>query len=393
MDRHHDLLQPDDRLDALPGYGGRAGLLAAAHAEPADLRIIVTDRRIRPEPSDAVVVSVGDPAARNVGIVAAHLESAGGTTRAFANLLNSGPEVVHARLRLSTGHETIAERTLDVPAGGAASAVFDLPAGTPTRVQFDLDGGDALDADDDATLERSPFRVAYGTGPNGYPEPYRRAVREGLAAVVGADLIEEVALPAAPGASWIDLFVGESAGAPRAQGTAVLSLRPIPAGGEGRRAAAGRVRSGAFSPEEAPFDATGCDLVYASPAPPAGEDLLFEPLPDRDLSGWRFLPDPLAGTPAPVDHPLWPLFLDGLVARLSGREVAAGWRLRRGTLDPEVTRIGHDAVPFDPARLAAITPEVRTRDHDLRILLIVAGTLCLALLWLPPLAAGRRRLP
>jgi hypothetical protein len=347
----------------------------------------VTDRRIVPEPRDVRVVCVGTPASRNVGIVAASVEERPGGWRLFANVLNDAPEAARVRVRTWTGTDP----DLDVPAHGAASVVVEREGPLPDDAHLEVEPGGDLRADDHVDFERRPLRVAFATGPLGYPEPHRRAVLAGLKAVMGEGLVVEVPmvdreheLPLGP-----SLVVGEP-GAERTaspSGLETLSLRPIPPGVAGVRAPPGSVRAEWPLPgARVALDATGCDLVFA-PAPGGkAPDALFE----TTDHGIRFLPDPLAGTPAPVDHPIWPLFLDAVVSRVHGRAAAGGWRVQ-GVLDPDETRLGHDVVPFDPAWLEAAPRRVARTKW--RVPLLAGAAACLALLWVVPGSRRARTVP
>src|SRR5205085_12510138 len=105
------------------------------------------------------------------------------------------------------------------------------------------------------------------------------------------------------------------------------------------------------------LDPTGCDLVF----PPREDGHAPARLVEDVKDGRRFAADPLAGTPAPVDHPVWPLFLDALVSRIHGRSVGGGWRVS-GVLDPEETRVGRDVVPFDPRWVTDAPHRVESRS-------------------------------
>ena len=364
-----------DALEWIFASGGIDSLLRIARAGEAGLRVVVSDRLPRPEPTDVRCVAVGDPDARNVGIVAASVDGDVPATRLFVNVLNGGPGEVEATVEgLLAGPPHVAvPRVIRIPAGVARSVEFERVF---DRVRIGAPEAGDLPADDEVTLSRRPLRVAFVEGPAGYAAPYRQAVLSGLRASLGTEGVHETA-------SDPDLVVGPGVSAFRPVGLRWrLLLRPLPEGTEGMRLP----RAAAVDFAEPPFgvdlDPTGCDLVFAPHSPlepkfPLVQVLL--PVPEREMVV-TFGPDPLAGHPAPVDHPIWPLFLDDLATEILGRGVGGGWHAK-GVLDPDATRLGRDVRPFDPAWLEAVPPDRRPRERDPKILLIAAGALCLGLLW------------
>ena len=109
----------------------------------------------------------------------------------------------------------------------------------------------------------------------------------------------------------------------------------------------------------------------------------------RGLPLLRFAPDPTRGSPALVDTPFWPLFMQNLIG---GRATSAGI-LVRGVLDPDASRLGRDWSEFDPAWITAAKPDVVPPPTSLRTPLLVLGLLCLFGLWLLPALRARHAHP
>jgi hypothetical protein len=82
--------------------------------------------------------------------------------------------------------------------------------------------------------------------------------------------------------------------------------------------------------------------------------------------------------------------VDDLVSAIAGREGPAGYRVARGTLDPEATRVGRDVAAFDP-RWISDAPSDRAREPlGIRPAVAAGAVLCLAALWFLPRGRGRR---
>jgi hypothetical protein len=246
---------------------------------------------------------------------------------------------------------------------------------------------DDLAADDEVSWTTEPLAVRFEPG---VPAPHARLVRRALDASRGPGGWRE----AGP-----DALLQITTGAPT-PGLPALVLHPLRTGGATLLAAEGPdgLRP---HPLVADLSTQGLDLVYdpaalGAPAGPGGEeDLLWRtgggrawPVVRREGAAVHFLPDPLAGTRAPADSPLWPLFVDDLLAWADGAAVAGGAR-RRGLLDAESTRLGTRPVPLDPAVLDAAVPDREPVWRTLRPLALALGALALLLLWGGP--ALRRR--
>jgi hypothetical protein len=345
--------------------------------------VIVADHLVDPQPFDVRNVAVGAPRARNVGIVAVDVTP----------LTVSSIQVFAAVWNDSEAAETVVV-TLDAPPAGLNSLQpgarvrpqeIVVPAFTARSVRFDtvplatlplsIDARDDLAADDRVELRRALLAVGFAKGPDAVPAAHRAAVDQGFRAVLGV----------VPDASEPDVWVGPPEAAP-ASAQIVLVLRPLPAGAQGFRPPPGS----AFDPGPPDLakdiDPAGCDLVYA---PDVAARAPFPIVRAREVAGRRiveFVPDPLAGTPPPVDHPLWPIFLENLVGARFGQTRSAGHRGYRvvASVDPlglDSTRLGRDVRPFDPAWLDGARPVGEPRVRDLSPWLAAAGLALLALLW------------
>jgi hypothetical protein len=272
--------------------------------------------------------------------------------------------------------------------------VLERTGAPPENLRLAVAPGGELRDDDRVDLDRATYRVAFAPADaGGYPPAYRRAVLDGLRAVMGEAAVVEVPpvniedeLPTAPA-----LLVGEPEANRRAVPPAleVLALGRVPDGTAGVHVDPSRlVHDVRFDDvfEYRRLDATGCDLVF----PPRADGQLPEHLVEEFSSGVRFAADPLAGTPAPVDHPIWPLFLDALVSRVHGRGIEGGWRASH-LLDPEETLLGRDVVPFDPSWVTA-APR-RTESKPLRDEALGLGAACAAALWMLAAVSRRRTVP
>jgi hypothetical protein len=178
----------------------------------------------------------------------------------------------------------------------------------------------------------------------------------------------------------------------------VLTLSPIAPGREGRRPATGAEVGAPTPPFGSDVDFTGCDLVFATDGSSTPRGSWPTVLVSRgDAPGEPvvvdFAPDPLAGRPAPVDHPSWPIFVENVVDAAHGRPGPAGYRVQEGLLDPRASRLGRDVAPFDPAWLDGVPTEREPQPTSLRSHATVAALLALALLWATTVLGARRRVP
>ena len=360
--------------------GKPTDLLAAARREKADVRIVVSDRAINPSPPDVHVAAYGDPPAENAGIIAASVAERQDGSHLLVTVWNHSPRERACRL---TALDWVPEG--DPPVGGEKrDAVLRIPADSARSQQLPLGmraarvevrvGEDALRADDLILLEARPLRVEFSER---VPAVHREAVREVLHAVLGERGVEEIPAGKSPppgmGASPRDLLVDTTDAPRRDTGRTVWIevLRP----GE----PAVPVESRAAEPDDvlAGVDASGAECLGRTRGP-----LVAAVRSRRTSLAYVWRADPLAGTPAPADTPAWPVFWANLLDHLRGGDVGAGWRAT-GVLDPDVTRLGRDRIPIDPAWIAnATTPPPPPRD--LRLPLIAGGTACLLLLWFAP---------
>lgn len=228
-------------------------------------------------------------------------------------------------------------------------------------------------------LSRAPLRIAFATPEQGLPAPHRRAVEVALEAILG------------PGGTVsatqdLDLFVAPL-GVTSAEAELTLFLSPLRDGMPGTRLAPGAPLLPVEAPATRDVDPAGCDLVYATP--PGSPAPLVRRVPTPRGVGVGFAPDPLAGTPAPVDHPIWPVLLEDLVIARRGRATPSGWRVSASApLDLEVSRLGRERAPFDPAWLAEGPTARPVPARSLGGPLALLGSVLALALWLLP-RAGR----
>jgi hypothetical protein len=375
-------LSPQDRLVRQDAAGGRGDLLARARAGEAAVRIVVTDRRPRDPPADVRFVLVGAPRARDVGIVAVDVVERQGAAEVFANVWNDGPEVERVTLTLEVDDAPVEGRALEIAPRAAASSTFSRPMPLPERMRLRIVPPDDLASDDVVDLRRAALRVAIRGA--GATPALREAVLAGLRATMPADaVVEDESAP--------EVFAFAAASATEAAADAqapasarvVLRLRSVDAGGGVRRP-----RDAPFEPVDAVYgrdvDPAGCDLVWA--AAPAGAGWPFVRRSRASEGGpdvVEFGPDPLAGHPAPVEHALWPVFLDDVVRALRGRAGPASYRVQ-GTLDVEASSLGRDVAAFSPAWVREAPPDRVPPRRPLAVPLLVGAALCLAGLWLLP---------
>lgn len=380
VDALRDALGPADRFLRVDVPSAR--LAAAAAAGSASLRVVVTDRARADLPLGVRTVLVGTPTAVNAGLVALDVVGEGVERSVHLVVWNDAPEAI----RVSLARDGGASVALDVPPHGATRATLAWPVGdpdVPTEIRL-ADATGALASDDVVAIDPRPVLVGFATDPDALPPAYASAVRRALDAVAPGAWREGTT---GPGLVWF----GPAALAPK--GTAVVvELHPVPAGATAVRAPPGAPLE-PLQPEIAPdLDPTGCELVYApsvAAGPPYPLVRARRLAPDGPLV-LDWCPDPLAGAPAPVDHPVWPLFLDDVVAHVRGRAGPTGLRVR-GLLDLEATQLGRDVAPFDPAWLASASFDRAPRAIPLPWPLLALGSICLGMLWLAPgIRAGAR---
>jgi hypothetical protein len=204
----------------------------------------------------------------------------------------------------------------------------------------------------------------------GMPAAYADLLRKTLS-VVTPGFVE-----AAPerAALW---FLPSASDEPTGSGSALrVVLHPIAPG-------APAVAATTRGPYEAPpqdfgrdLDPAGCEFRYAASAFHGGPASAPWPIARRrGARAVEWLPDPLAGTPAPADHPIWPLFVENVVASATGaaaREGAGGYRVR-GLLDPSAMTLGRDRLPWDPQSIARAPLSRRPVERSLGPVLLGLG--------------------
>lgn len=366
-------LGPDDVLARVAAAGD--DVVAAARRGDAALRVVVSDRLPALAAPGVEVVAVGDPAARNAGIVAAAATVEGAARRVFVAVRNDAADARVLRVAVAGGGAA----ALDVVAGGVASATLDAPAGDgPIVVRLDDPDG-ALAADDEVRLVPSALRVAVAGPDDGLPAAHGDLVRRTLD-VVAPGWVETAAADAV-------LKVGTSASDAPA-GCALLWLHPLAAGATGVRAAAGGARERPPAPIGDDLDAASLDLVYArdvrasAPWPlarmrtrPAGSVVV------------EVLFDPLAGAPPPADTAAWPILVENVVTAVAGAPAPGGFRVV-GLAPPDRTRLGRDRRDLDDAALARAAPDRPPVERPLRGPLLALAAVSWVVLWG---RGGRRR--
>jgi hypothetical protein len=350
-------------------------LLDAARAGTAAARIVLSDRHPTGRTDGVRWVALGDPAARNVGIVAASIAptAPGDGLELFANVANDSDGTATVEVALFDATRTA--QTIEIPPRGLVPVRFPL-ASSPDALEVQVPAGDDLGADDHVTFTRAPLGVRIDPS---VPAAHASALRRGLTAVLGEGGFRE-------DASEPRLLVTTEAD--RTIGTALV-LQPVPEDRAGSAAPPGAdvVRADRLVED---LSTSGIDLVYARGAarPRADADLLLGRRAEEGVFAVverrgrvvRLAPDPLRGSPAPAETPFWPLFLENLVGEVAGEVGPAGYR-RQGLLDLATSRLGRDRSDFDPGWIAAATPDLPPPDRPLRPWLLGAALGCLALLW------------
>lgn len=357
-------LGPGDVLARLDVADG--DLVAAARRGAGAVRVVVSDRVPPGAEPDVLVVAVGDPAARNLGLVAVAPADGPGPRAVFAAVRNDAEVPRAVRVAADRGGEA----RLEVPAHGVRSVTVAAPATGPVVIRVDDPDG-ALAADDAATLVPTAPTVAFAAGGDALPPAHEALVRRTLDAV-------------APG--WREapeaaaaLRVGTGP-ASRADGLH-LRLRAVPPSAPTARGAPGTPREPVPAPFGLDVDATAADLVY--------------PLEVRAAAPWPVLRvgrgvaggaevevpfDPLLGVPAPADTPLWPLLVENVVAAAAGAPAPGGARVL-GLLDPERARLGRATRGPDLAAVAAAPADPAPPARPLRGVLLAVAVGCWAVLW------------
>jgi hypothetical protein len=256
---------------------------------------------------------VGDPAARNAGFVAAAATTEGATRRVFVAVRNDAPDARPLRVAVVGGGAT----TLDVAAGGVASATLDAPAGDgPVGVRLDDPDG-ALATDDEVRLLPSALRVAVAGPAEGLPAAHGDLVRRTL------DVVAPGWVAAPPAEAVLRVGTSVADAGTDAKSGVTLVLHPLAPGATGVRAPAGGARERPPAPFGDDVDAAFLDLVYArdvlasAPWPrgaraPAGRTVV------------EVLFDPLAGALPPADTAAWPILVENVVTAAAGAPRPAG---------------------------------------------------------------------
>lgn len=167
--------RPTSLLEALKVASGLANPGRSAEdisdvrvAEPLPARLFIfSDGKFPPVTGfslgnlEPVFVPIGDPTARNVGIVAfstGRKESKRGQLQAFARLQNFGPGEVSASTELLMDGRLIDAARVDLPAGEARGVAFDLGEAQSGTLKLRVAGGDHLAVDDEAWTVVGPPR-------------------------------------------------------------------------------------------------------------------------------------------------------------------------------------------------------------------------------------------
>jgi len=365
VDRLRATLSPHDVLARVAATGD--DLVAAARRGGAAVRVVVSDRLPASAVPDVETVAVGDPAARNAGIVAASAAVEGGTRRAFVAVRNDASVARALRVRVAGGGSA----TLDVPAGGVASATLAAPPGDASVVVTLDDPDGALAGDDEVRLSPAPLRVAVAGPEAGLPSAHADLVRRTLDVVApGWEAASAVRATLRVGVRPVALADGVD-----------LVLHPIAAGGASVRAPASAARERPPVAYAADLDVASTDLVYArdvgaaSPWPvvrtstgPAGAHVV------------EVLFDPLAGTPAPADTAAWPILLENVVTAAAGAPAPGGHRVQ-GLLPPDASRLGRDRRDLDLGASARAAPDRPPVERPLRAPLLALAVASWGALW------------
>ena len=372
-----------DRFEAVAASGGE--LTRRLRDATGGLRVLVSDRRPRELPAGVAFVGVGDPAGVNAGIVSIDVDVVAGRRRVSATIWNDA-----AMSRSLRAGPMGSETDVACPAFGAVRASWDLgpirvaDEAKPTIVHL-IDDGGSLGADDAVVIDPSPIRVAFA--------------RDGLSTAV--TVATKRALDAILVGAWKEdataqdgLFVGPIEDAP--YGVAlVLEIGRVPTGVEPVRPDAHDAVSPVDSELARDLDLASSEWQYP-PGPTARapwpritinrdsrdpKTVHLWVVPTRGHVRWHA--DPSLGRPPAIDTPLWPLFIENVVRLIGGAPGSAGHRWK-GVLDPNVTRLGRDVVPFDESALAAAPRDVIARRNALGPWLAGVGSICLAVLWFRP---------
>ena len=315
------------------------------------------------------------PAAVNAGIVSIDVDVVAGRRRAAATIWNDA-----AAPRTLRAGPVGAETTMRFPAFGAVRGSWDLGpvpregASTPSTIHV-LDEGGALAIDDAVTLDPAPIRVGFSR--RGLAPAVEAATRRAFDAIFVGAWTED---PTATGG----IFLGPRQEAPSGA-SLVLEIGRVPAGVEPIRPAETDAVVPVDSGLSKDLDLATVDWLY----PPGVEArapwsrITIDPTraPSRAVVRWHA--DPSLGRTPAIGTPLWPLFLEN-VARLVGGVPGPSGHRWQGVLDPDVTRLGRDVVPFDASALASAPRDVIARRTALSPWFAVAGSICLAVLWFRP---------
>ncbi|MBL9085611.1 MAG: BatA domain-containing protein [Planctomycetia bacterium] len=366
-------LAPEDVLARVAAAGD--DVVAAARRGGAALRVVVSDRLPALATPGVEVVAVGDPAARNAGLVAAAATVAGTTRRVFVAVRNDAADARVLRVAVAGGGAA----ALDVAANGVASTTLDAPAGDgPIVVRLDDPDG-ALAADDEVRLVPSVLRVAVAGPDEGLPAAHGDLVRRTL------DVVAPGWVAVAPAEAALSVGVAATV-APA--GGAALWLHPVAPGATGVRAPAGAARERPPAPFGDDLDVASLDLVYAR------DVLASAPWPllrvrTRPAGGTavEVLFDPLAGAPPPADTAAWPILVENVVTAVAGAPTPGGFRVL-GLAPPDRARLGRDRRDLDDAALAGAAPDRPPVERSLRAPLLALAAVSWAALWG---RGGRRR--
>ncbi len=370
-------------------------LVASALAGAASARFELSDADAPADPAGARWLVLGRPEATNTGIVAVSVERAAEGLALFVTLSHHGRAEARGRL-VAVGPGGEHGVRFRIASDGFASLTLPLgaEAEAPLRVVLRREDGSAwgddLAADDAVRLERGPLRVGID---DALPPALRARIRRGLTAVLGREGFVEhpapvlvfpapsVALTPEPDVRLYVGFVSLAKDAPTVTAPAgPMRVHPDPLVRDLASAGGTWVYDAGLKPID----------ERASPPEMLGRILLGVadgertwPVLSRFDSIVSFFPDPLRGSPAVVDTPFWPLFLQNVVEASGHRGVGEGWRAV-GLLDARSSRASRTRDSLDVASVRGLAPTRPGDSRSLRTLLIACALLCLALLWAAP---------
>ncbi len=360
-------------------------LLAAARAAPAAVRIVVSDRLPTIDTGDVHWVAIGDPEAANVGIVAVDVTPKDDGYEVFGTVINDSSQTATVGVTFGAIEKALGA----LEPGAFRSFSLTTPSIEPkARLVCTSDlPADHQPADDEIDLDPRPTSVWLDPQ---LPAALATAIRNGLMAAVGAQGFDE------SDDAEIRFTISRSGGHRDA-----IHVMFQPIGDDRIVRSAGGIDVVHSHPFTRDLSARSADLHYVRGAEVVheAERLLLGLggrriwpvlIRDRDNRKFvRFAPDPTRGSPALVDTPFWPLFMQNLVG---GHATSAGVRVH-GVLDADASRLGRDVSPFDNGWITSAKPDVVPPPTSLRMPLLLLGLLCLFGLWMLPVLRARHASP